>query len=90
LKLVLKDNPSFRDRARARWRGSIGRLVEVAHAYVNEIAETLKADVGAEKQVVVIIDSTCHREKRREAGLTGPLSATYLVTPSARSSGIGS
>jgi hypothetical protein len=60
LKLVLKDNPSFRDRARARWQGSIGRLVEEAHAYVNELAETLKADLAPEKRVVVIIDSIEH------------------------------
>lgn len=60
LKLVLKDNPSFRERARQRWQGSIGRLVEEAHAYVQGLANELSQSMPAEKRVVVILDSVEH------------------------------
>lgn len=55
-KLVLKDNPSFRERARAKWAGSLGSLVAEAHAFVKDLAKSF----AGSRQVVVLIDSVEH------------------------------
>ncbi|MEZ4406912.1 MAG: hypothetical protein R3A52_10600 [Polyangiales bacterium] len=60
LKLVLKDNPSFKERARDRWKGSLGSLAAEAHAYIRELAATLTKGSDPKRRVVIIIDSIEH------------------------------
>jgi hypothetical protein len=59
-KLVLKDHPSFRERARTRWKGSLGALTREVHQFIREIADTLRPNGDAACQVVVIVDSVEH------------------------------
>lgn len=55
-KIILKDNPSFRERARARWAGSLGALVAEAHAFIRDLAVAF----AGSRQVVILIDSVEH------------------------------
>ncbi len=55
-KLVLKDNPSFKERARRRWQGSLGALVQEVHTYVRDLLHAYAPG----RQPVVILDSVEH------------------------------
>lgn len=73
-KLVLKDNPSFRERARSQWTGSLGALTREVHQFVREVADSLRPKDDPTRQVVIIVDSVEH--------IQGTLSDAALVQAS--------
>ena len=57
LKLNLKQDPTIRQRIQKRMMGHLGALVEDVRAYVTECVLALSAPLGAEVQLVLLLDS---------------------------------
>lgn len=60
LKTALKNDPSFRQRLQQRMAGFLGLLVEDVRSYISDCVKQLKASHGAEREVVLLLDSIEH------------------------------